>query len=157
MTNNLDPQSPDPTSEAEAESKAAAESEAEAAAAQAASENESEAGAPEASPQNSGDEAVPVNNASDDQAAASSTSAAVAVAEKGPGGISPELLSDPYGEEILDISAADFEALLSDHADVMGDFREGEIVHAKVLRVTDSMVILEFGFKSEGAVPLDEF
>ena len=95
MTNNLDPQSPDPTSEAEA--------------------------------------------------------------AQGPGGISPELLADPYGEEILDISAADFEALLSDHADVMGDFKEGEIVHAKVLRVTDSMVILEFGFKSEGAVPLDEF
>ena len=39
----------------------------------------------------------------------------------------------------------------------MGDVREGEIVHAKVLRVTESMVILEFGFKSEGAVPLDEF
>ena len=95
MTNNLDPQSPDPTSEDEA--------------------------------------------------------------AQGPGGISPELLADPYGEEILDISAADFEALLSDHADVMGDFKEGEIVHAKVLRVTDSMVILEFGFKSEGAVPLDEF
>ena len=78
-------------------------------------------------------------------------------AAQGPGGISPELLADPYGEEILDISAADFEALLSDHADVMGDFKEGEIVHAKVLRVTDSMVILEFGFKSEGAIPLDEF
>lgn len=110
---------------------------------EAAAESESEAGADQATP--------------DDQASASSTSAAVAVAEKPPGGISPELLADPYGEEILDISAADFEALLSDHADVMGDFREGEIVHAKVLRVTDSMVILEFGFKSEGAVPLDEF
>ena len=73
------------------------------------------------------------------------------------GGISPELLFDPYGEEVLDVSAEAFEALLSERADVMGDFREGEIVNAKVLRVTDSMVILEFGFKSEGAVPLDEF
>ena len=82
---------------------------------------------------------------------------AVAVADGPPRGISPELLADPYGEEVLDVSAADFEALLSEHADVMGDFREGEIVNAKVLRVTDSMVILEFGFKSEGAVPLDEF
>ena len=108
---------------------------------EAAAESESEAGADQATP--------------DDQASASSTSAAVA--EKPPDGISPELLADPYGEEILDISAAEFETLLSDHADVMGDFREGEIVHAKVLRVTDSMVILEFGFKSEGAVPLDEF
>ena len=72
-------------------------------------------------------------------------------------GISPELVADPYGEEKLDVSAADFEALLSEHADAIGDFREGEIVNAKVLRVTDSMVILECGFKSEGAVALDEF
>ena len=79
--------------------------------------------------------------------------AVVAAAE----GISRELVADPYGEEKLDVSVADFEALLSEHADAMGDFREGEIVNAKVLRVTDSMVILEFGFKSEGAVALDEF
>ena len=75
----------------------------------------------------------------------------------GADGISPELHSDPYGEEELDISSADFEALLSEHAITMGDFREGEIVKAKVLRVTETMVILEFGFKSEGAVALDEF
>ena len=74
-----------------------------------------------------------------------------------PSGISPELFSDPYGEEVLDLSAEDFEVLLAEHADVMGDFREGEIVNAKVLRVTEKMVILEFGFKSEGAVPIDEF
>ena len=143
MTANPDPQSPDPTSEA-------------------ATESETEDGAAEASPENKSDDAGSGDDASDDQASADqasapSTPAAVAVAERGPGAISPELVADPYGEEILDISAADFEALLSDHADVMGDFREGEIVHAKVLRVTDSMVILEFGFKSEGAVPLDEF
>ena len=129
MTNDPDPGSPDSTSEAEAATEV-----------EAATESESEAGEAEASPQDTTGDSV-----------------AVAVAENGPGGISPELLADPYGEEILDISAADFEALLSDHADVMGDFREGEIVHAKVLRVTESMVILEFGFKSEGAVPLDEF
>ena len=110
--------------------------------AEAAAESEYEAGEAEASSQDT---------------SGKSAAAAVAVAGNGPAGISPELLADPYGEEILDVSAADFEALLSDHADVMGDFREGEIVHAKVLRVTDSMVILEFGFKSEGAVPRDEF
>ena len=41
--------------------------------------------------------------------------------------------------------------------DISFDIREGEIVKAKVLRVTDSSVILEFGFKSEGSVALDEF
>ncbi|MCH8812491.1 MAG: hypothetical protein IID07_11730, partial [Gemmatimonadetes bacterium] len=151
MTDNPDLESQDPTSEAGAD--------------QAAPESESDAAASEASPESNSADDVSGDDASNDvssdvsngQTSASSISATIAVAEKGPGGISPELLSDPYGEEVLDISAADFEALLSDHADVMGDFREGEIVHAKVLRVTDSMVILEFGFKSEGAVPLDEF
>ena len=74
-----------------------------------------------------------------------------------PEGISPELLSDPYGEEQMDVSAADFQAMLSEHADAMGEFREGDIVKAKILRVTDNSVILEFGFKSEGAVPIEEF
>ena len=139
MIDNPEPQSTDPTTDPSPE---------------AAAESETEGVAAEAPPENNSDDAGSGDSASNGQASAP---AAVAVAERGPGGISPELLADPYGEEILDISAADFEALLSDHADVMGDFREGEIVQAKVLRVTDSMVILEFGFKSEGSVPLDEF
>ncbi len=74
-----------------------------------------------------------------------------------PGEISPELLHDPYGEEPLDVSRDDFEAMLADHQTARGDIKEGEIVKARVLRTTDSSVILEFGFKSEGAVPIDEF
>ena len=82
--------------------------------------------------------------------------AAVAVEEL-PGGISPELFNDPYGEEELSPSKEEFEALLSQFSGNFQAFREGEIVKATVLRVTDSAVILEFGFKSEGAVALDEF
>ena len=89
--------------------------------------------------------------------ASEANGAASASLPLGADGISPELHSDPYGEEELDISSADFETLLSEHAITMGDFREGEIVKANVLRVTDTMVILEFGFKSEGAITLDEF
>jgi small subunit ribosomal protein S1 len=74
-----------------------------------------------------------------------------------PEGISPELFNDPYGEEILDVSRDDFEAMLSDHQTARGDIREGQIVQARVLRTTESTVILEFGFKSEGAVPREEF
>jgi small subunit ribosomal protein S1 len=72
-------------------------------------------------------------------------------------GMSPELFNDPYGEEKLDTSKEEFEALLQKFSGDFQDFREGEIVKAQVLRVTDSAVILEFGFKSEGAVPRDEF
>jgi small subunit ribosomal protein S1 len=74
-----------------------------------------------------------------------------------PPGISPELFNDPYGEELTSTSREDFEALLSEFHEDFQDIREGEIVKARVLRVTDSSVILEFGFKSEGSVALDEF
>ena len=82
--------------------------------------------------------------------------AAVATIEV-PEGISPELFNDPYGEEQLSTSKEEFEALLSEFSADFQEFREGEIVNASVLRVTDTAVILEFGFKSEGAVALDEF
>ncbi len=72
-------------------------------------------------------------------------------------GISPELISDPYGEEPLDTSRDEFEQLLSEFSEDFQDFREGEIVKARVLKLTEASVILEFGFKSEGSVALDEF
>ncbi len=74
-----------------------------------------------------------------------------------PEGISPELVYDPYGEEILSTSKEDFESLLEQFSGGFQAFREGEIVNATVLRVTDTVVILEFGFKSEGSVAVDEF
>src|SRR5437660_12603372 len=39
----------------------------------------------------------------------------------------------------------------------LSNIEEGEIVKSKVLRVTDTAVILDVGFKAEGAVPIDEF
>ena len=80
-----------------------------------------------------------------------------AAAGPSPGGISPELFHDPYGEEEMDLSRDDFEAVLEEFGGEMQDAREGEIVTARILSITDTTVILEFGFKSEGAVPLDEF
>ncbi len=74
-----------------------------------------------------------------------------------PNDISPEFVHDTYGEEVLDVSSEDFEAMLAEHQTARGDVREGQIVKARVLRVTDATVILEFGFKSEGAVSVDEF
>ncbi|MGY8779959.1 MAG: S1 RNA-binding domain-containing protein, partial [Longimicrobiales bacterium] len=88
--------------------------------------------------------------------AAEQAAAAVALMDI-PEGISPELFYDPYGEEILSTSKADFEALLEQFSGSFQAFKEGEIVNATVLRVTDTSVILEFGFKSEGAIALDEF
>jgi small subunit ribosomal protein S1 len=74
-----------------------------------------------------------------------------------PEGMSPELFYDPYGEEVLSTSKEEFEGLLEQFSGSFQAFREGEIVNATVLEVTDASVILEFGFKSEGSVALDEF
>ncbi|MEO2158739.1 MAG: 30S ribosomal protein S1 [bacterium] len=82
---------------------------------------------------------------------------ALQIIQSGLGEISPELINDPYGAEILDVSDEDFQALLNQQADLIGDFKEGEVVKAKVIKVTQNVVIMDFGFKSEGAVPLDEF
>ncbi len=82
--------------------------------------------------------------------------AVVAVADV-PDGISPELSYDPFGEEPLSTSKEEFESLLSQFSSDFQEFREGEIVKARVLSLTDTAVILEFGFKSEGSVALDEF
>lgn len=64
---------------------------------------------------------------------------------------------DPFGEEELGLSREDFAALLTRHQNAVGEIREGEIVKARVVRVTDTQVILDFGFKSEGVVPREEF
>jgi len=90
------------------------------------------------------------------EAAAEQAATAVALMDI-PEGMSPELFYDPYGEEVLSTSKAEFESLLEQFSGGFQAFKEGEIVKANVLRVTDSTVILEFGFKSEGAVALDEF
>jgi small subunit ribosomal protein S1 len=72
-------------------------------------------------------------------------------------GIDPLLKYDPYGQEELDISRDEFAALLGEYEEDFAGIREGEIVKARVLDVTDTAVILEFGFKSEGSVAQDEF
>ncbi len=75
----------------------------------------------------------------------------------GEDGISLLLHRDPYGEEELDISRDAFAELLGEYEEDFKGIREGEIVNATVLQVTENAVILEFGFKSEGSVAQDEF
>ncbi len=72
-----------------------------------------------------------------------------------PGRLDLALDADPrddtqYGEE-------EYEALLSMYEETLSEIAEGEIVTAHVISKTETNVILDVGFKSEGAVPLDEF
>jgi small subunit ribosomal protein S1 len=66
-------------------------------------------------------------------------------------GIKPELFEeDEYTFE-------EYEEMLAMYEDTLKEIEEGEIVRARVIRVTDNAVILDVGFKSEGSVPKDEF
>ena len=63
--------------------------------------------------------------------------------------------ADLWDEDEYD--AEEYEAMLEMYDDTLTNIEEGEIVQARVLRVTDKAVILDLGFKSEGAVSRDEF
>jgi small subunit ribosomal protein S1 len=63
--------------------------------------------------------------------------------------------ADLFDEEEYDLE--EYEALLEMYEDTLTNIEEGEIVKARVLRVTDKSVILDVGFKSEGSVSRDEF
>ncbi len=54
-------------------------------------------------------------------------------------------------------SDKEYEEMLSMYEDTLKNIEEGEIVKAKVVRITDNAAILDLGFKSEGSVPLEEF
>ena len=66
-------------------------------------------------------------------------------------GIRPDLFEE--NEYSLD----EYEEMLAMYEGTLQEIVEGEIVKARVLRLTDSAVILDVGFKSEGSVPKDEF
>jgi small subunit ribosomal protein S1 len=54
-------------------------------------------------------------------------------------------------------SLEEYEAMLEMYEETLSNIEEGEIVKARVLRITENAVILDVGFKSEGAVTKDEF
>jgi small subunit ribosomal protein S1 len=66
-------------------------------------------------------------------------------------------LDSRYSLEDEEYSPDEYDRMLSMYDDTLKNIEEGEIVRAKIVRVTDSAAILDLGFKSEGSVPLDEF
>src|SRR5260370_16617907 len=54
-------------------------------------------------------------------------------------------------------SSAEIEKMTLLYEGTLSNIEEGEIVKSKVLRLTATAVILDVGFKSEGAVAIDEF
>ncbi|MGH7587896.1 MAG: 30S ribosomal protein S1 [Gemmatimonadota bacterium] len=68
---------------------------------------------------------------------------------------SVNIRADLFDEE--EYSLDEYEALLDVYEESIQDIREGQIVTGHILRVDENVVVLDIGFKSEGAVPRDEF
>jgi len=64
--------------------------------------------------------------------------------------VRPDLYDEGYSDE-------QYEEMMKLYEGTLQSIAEGEIVRSKVLRVTETHVILDVGFKSEGAIPIDEF
>jgi small subunit ribosomal protein S1 len=64
--------------------------------------------------------------------------------------VRPDLYDERY-------SPQQYEEMMALYEGTLQSIVEGEIVKSKILRITDTHVILDVGFKSEGAVPVDEF
>ena len=64
--------------------------------------------------------------------------------------VRPDLYDESYSPE-------QYQQMMAMYEGTLQHIEEGEIVKSRVLRVTDNAVILDVGFKSEGAVPIEEF
>ncbi len=60
-------------------------------------------------------------------------------------------------EEELEYSPQEMETLIKLYDQTLEELKEGEVVKGRILNITDSDVIVDIGFKSEGIVPKDEF
>jgi len=54
-------------------------------------------------------------------------------------------------------SQEEYEEMLAAYDETLQDIREGEIVSGKVIQVSESDVMIDVGFKSEGVIPIVEF
>jgi len=59
-------------------------------------------------------------------------------------------------EQPVPASAEDYEHLLDDYSQFAPP-SEGQIFEGRVLKVTPTEVIVDFGYKSEGLVPIEQF
>jgi small subunit ribosomal protein S1 len=64
--------------------------------------------------------------------------------------VRPDLYNEEYSDE-------EYAKMMELYEGTLQSIAEGEIVRSKVLRVTNTHVILDVGFKSEGAVPIEQF
>ena len=67
------------------------------------------------------------------------------------------LENDPDITSMFDSAIAEFDEHGMDPAEGGESFDVNKIVEGRILRVSDGMVLVDIGFKSEGSIPLDEW
>src|SRR5256886_4781563 len=74
----------------------------------------------------------------------------------GPGGMKTDEPKSPLGEPRKEGQA---EERMEDwfHEGASSEFEEGEVVRGRVVQVTATEVLVDVGYKSEGAIPIEEF
>ncbi len=64
--------------------------------------------------------------------------------------VNPDLLEDDYSQE-------DMLRMIQQYESTLSEIREGQIVRGRVVKVLENEVLVDVGFKSEGAIPIVEF
>ena len=82
--------------------------------------------------------------------------------EKRPKRRTPAALVKPVNFDFDDpdekgLSRTDFLTLVTEYDETLKDFDEGEIVHGTIVGIGENEVLMDIGFKSEGAIPIAEF
>jgi small subunit ribosomal protein S1 len=124
----------------------------------AAGETASAAAAPSASSDASATAAEPAQ--SDSQAPAASAQAPEPVQSSAPEASASSADDDDDAEDARGgggMGDFDFGAMLDQYEQEQAQYQEGSVVRGTVVGVNDRMVVIDFGFKSEGAVPIEEF
>ncbi len=101
-------------------------------------------------------EEIAVEEATAEETAVEEETAEVAVAE-------PKVLTEDDEEywalqdEGVEYSKDEYEQMMAMYESTLTSIEEGELITGKVLRINESNVVLDIGFKSEGSVNKDEF
>ena len=65
--------------------------------------------------------------------------------------------TSPWGQQDSDVDPEEYARLLDLYDNSFRNIAEGEVVKGTVLKVTDTEIVVDVGYKSEGVIPVDEF
>jgi small subunit ribosomal protein S1 len=76
---------------------------------------------------------------------------------KQPSGRQTLKTTNPWATQDADVDPEEYARLLDLYDNSFRNIAEGEVVKGTVLKVTDTEIIVDVGYKSEGIIPVDEF